>query len=112
MIIKAEILAGTCGFRTHVRAECADGQKVTLDIESECANIARLARRLKERGPVDALTEIDRRRPGVIEEAAADCLAAVCVGCVIPAGLSKCLQMAAGLLLPADVNMRFRKASD
>jgi hypothetical protein len=109
MIIKAEIQAGTCGFQVAVRAECVDGQNVTLDIRTDCENIARLAQRLKENGPVDAFTEIDRRRPGALEEAAADCLAAVCVGCVAPAGISKCIQMAAGLLLPADVAMRFRE---
>jgi len=108
MIVHAEIHAGTCGFRTKVRAGCTDGQNVTLDIETDCENIARLAQRLKENGPVDAFTEIDRRQPGVLEIAAADSLAAVCVGCVVPAGLSKCIQMAAGLLLPGDVEMRFR----
>ncbi len=107
MNIHAEIKAGTCGFHSNVRAQCDDGQNVTIQIETDCENIARLAARLKEHGPVDAFTEIDRRRPGVLEEAAADCLAAVCVGCVVPAGISKCIQMAAGLLLPADVEMRF-----
>ena len=101
-----EISAGICGFRTVVRATGNDEQAVHLAIESDCAKIQNPAQRLKGHEPIDSLQEIDPSGESVILGTARECLKGCCAGCVVPAGLFKSLQVAAGLALPKDIYLK------
>lgn len=107
MSSQVEILAGACGFRTKVCAISEDGQHVVLEIETDCQNIAKLARQLQAHGPLDAFAELDPRQVSPILAGAASALDDCCAGCIVPSGISKCLQVAAGLQLPTDAAIRF-----
>lgn len=103
MHTKLEIQAGICGFRTSGEARCEDSQHVTFALESDCAKIAELARRLVPQGPLDAYGEIDPRTESVLLATARGVLTGCCAGCAVPIGLFKAMQVAAGLALPKDI---------
>jgi hypothetical protein len=102
---KAEIYPGVCGLTTTVNAQkTADGQ-VSLDIQSECKAIRRLAEQLKE---VDPFREFTFRGKGplTLELSAKYCSHAACP---VPTGIIKAVEVAAGLALPADVTIKLSK---
>ena len=95
---RAEIFSGACGFNTVVEARM-DGKSCQLSIESECANIRRLAQALPE---VDPFQEISFRRGGplTLQTASKYCAHAACP---VPSGIIKAVEVEAGLNLPVDV---------
>lgn len=96
-----QVKAGICGFRTRIVAQADEALDVTLAIESDCAQIRRIAEELTR---VSALDEL--RRP--IHETTPYRLAAVHkahVACVVPSAILKAIEVAAGLALPADVHI-------
>ncbi len=103
--IKAEIDAGICGFRTVVLAEAESMRRVTLDIESECAQITKAAAQLPE---MDMLEEL---RAGLGQGH----VYGVLTGCVkhatcpVGSGILKAAEASAGLALPKDVTIRLTK---
>jgi hypothetical protein len=102
---KAEIYPGVCGLTTTVNAQkTADGQ-VSLDIQSECKAIRRLAEQLKE---VDPFREFTFRGKGplTLGLSAKYCSHAACP---VPTGIIKAVEVAAGLALPADVTIKLSK---
>lgn len=100
MRAKAVIGAGVCGFTTTVIATADDMQNVTFDIESDCENIKRLAADFPE---VDGYAEIGAGFNGAIHQVTRGTLQGCCSGCVVPCGIFKSMQVAAGLALPAPV---------
>ena len=98
-----KIEAGICGFRTTVKAESQDSQNVTLRIGSTCEKINTLAAAIHEQNPIDAYVEISPAGESVILGTAAKKLCGCCAGCVVPAGIFKAMQVAAGLALPKDI---------
>jgi len=101
-MVKAVIHAGVCGFTTRVIAESEDMQSVTLNIESTCPNITKFA----ENFPVlDAYEELGAGQSGTIFEKAGDKTNRCCTGCVVPAGVFKSMQVAAGLALPTPISI-------
>jgi len=56
---------------------------------------------------VDAYAEIQAGFAGQIHEAVKGALKGCCSGCVVPSGVFKAMQVAAGLALPADAGLRF-----
>jgi len=105
----AEIGAGVCGFHTTAHVSCEDGQHVTFEIETPCENIARLAEALQEKSPIDAFEEIRGGNGSVVLGAARAVLCGCCAGCVVPSGMFKAMQVAAGLALPADITIKLSK---
>ena len=101
------IHAGVCGFVTEVTATCEDSQQVSFAIATPCEKIQQLAAALPV---VDAYAELGNGFDGQIVAAARDCLPQCCCGCVVPAGLAKAMQVAAGLALSQTVTMEFVKS--
>lgn len=101
--------AGVCGFQTIACVAGDDNQAVTFDVQSDCQNIRQLGELLRKHGEVDAYQEIGPAGDGVIMQAARSVLKGCCVGCVVPAGLFKGMQVAAGLALPRDISITLAK---
>lgn len=103
---KATIKAGVCGFTTTVVAESDDMQNVTFVIESDCENIQRLADGFPA---VDGYSEIGAGFDGAIHRSVRDTLEGCCSGCVVPCGVFKAMQVAAGLALPAPASIEITR---
>ena len=103
---KATIKAGVCGFTTTVVAESDDMQNVAFVIESDCENIQRLAEGLPT---VDGYSEIGAGFDGAIHQSVRETLRGCCSGCVVPCGIFKAMQVAAGLALPAPASIEIEK---
>jgi hypothetical protein len=105
--VRATIQAGVCGFVTEVVAACDDDQHVAFAISSPCEKVRSLAERLPA---VDAYSEIQEGAAGVLLATARECLTGCCAGCVVPAGLFKAMQVAAGLALPHAIGIELERA--
>jgi hypothetical protein len=104
-----EIDAGICGLQTTARVNSEDSRNVTFDIDTNCDKIARLAKVIGEKGPIDAYQEISPCGPAVIMTTVRHMLAGCCAGCAVPVGLFKAMQVAAGLALPKDIIIKLTK---
>ena len=104
-----EIDAGVCGFQTTARVNSDDNQNVTFDIGTNCDKIARLAKVIEEKGPIDAYQEISPSGPAVIMTTVRQMLVGCCAGCAVPVGLFKAMQVTAGLALPKDIAIKIAK---
>lgn len=102
-----EIDGGICRHLTTARMTCDDGQMVSLDMGTDCANIQKLTDILVAHAPIDAFAEL---KPGgnVIAQSARDAKS-VCAGCVVPAALAKGMQVSAGLALARNPTVNIRK---
>lgn len=105
--MKAQVVvdAGICGFQSRIRADSEDSQTVVFQIASDCGKVKRYAEALNEKGPVDAYAEIGAGTSGVVLATADARPTACCLGCAVPVGLLKAMQVAAGLALPKDVTL-------
>jgi hypothetical protein len=101
---KAEIFAGVCGFNTTVEAQ-KNGNGVHVEVASECAAIQKLAQELSE---VDPFQEISTRRgmPKSLEMGHKYCTHAACP---VPVGIIKAVEIAAGLALPKDAEIKLTR---
>jgi len=104
----AVIQAGICQMVTRVRAEGDDSYGVRLAIESDCDKVRAFAAALAGMPTINALDEITRGHEGVVLSAARTCLKGCCAACVTAPGVFKAMQVAAGLALPADVQVRLQ----
>ncbi len=104
----AIIHAGVCGFVTEVCATADDDVRVTFQVTSPCENIQRLAGHLSA---VDAYVEVGAGYDGQIHQAARASLRGCCSGCVVPSGIFKAMQIAAGVALPRDAGLHFEAKS-
>jgi hypothetical protein len=107
--VESTIHAGVCGFVTRVRATADADAMVTFAIDSPCANIQGLAVRLPA---VDAYSEIGAGFEGQVLRTARTALKGCCSGCVVPNGIFKSMQVAAGLALPRDISMGFERVEE
>ncbi len=105
MKCSARIEAGVCGFQTTVTADSPDEQMVTLAIRTDCEKIAALAEALSDK-QIDAYDEIARGSEGVILSAAREKLLGCCAACAVPVGIFKSVQVAGGVALPKDIEIR------
>lgn len=105
-MVRATIHAGICGFKTTVVADSDDMQNVTFRIESDCEKIQSLA---EDFPSVDGYSEIGLGFDGVIHERVRAVLKGCCSGCVVPCGIFKAMQVAAGLALPAPASIEIVK---
>ena len=106
MTAKASIHAGVCGFRTAITATSEDSQHVQFEIESTCAKITEMAKGLPA---VDGYKEIADGFEGVVYGRVREVLRGCCSGCIVPPGLFKSMQVAAGLALPANATVELSK---
>ncbi len=106
MRAKAIIGAGVCGFTTTVTATSDDMQNVMFKIESDCENIRKLAADFPQ---VDGYAEIGAGFDGASHKAVRETLKGCCSGCLVPCGIFKSMQVAAGLALPASASINIIK---
>jgi len=100
-----EVVPGVCGFNTRIVTHADEMMNVTIEITSDCSRIRKLAENLRE---VSALDEV--MQP--INETATYRTAAQCrahAACPVPSAILKAVAVAAGLALPADVQLVIRK---
>ena len=105
-MVRTTIQAGVCGFTTNVTAESDDMQNVSFKIESDCESIRKLA---EDFPTVDGYQEIGLGFDGEIHQAVRSALRGCCSGCVVPCGIFKSMQVAAGLALPSPISIDIEK---
>lgn len=103
MTEEVTIQAGICGSQPHVRSTSNNEQLVPMKIKSDCEKIIELAKRIEQKNPLDTYQEI---MVSQILTPATEHLKGCCAGCVVPSGIFKAMQVAAGLALPKDVEIR------
>ena len=106
--VTGRIHAGVCGFITEVTASSPDSQHVSFEVQSTCESITAMANQLPE---VDAYAELGSGFDGELHTVVRRSLRGCCSGCVVPAGLFKAMQIAAGVALPQTVTMEFERTS-
>ncbi len=101
---KAEVMAGNCGFTTHIEAKM-NGSTCELNITSDCKAIERMADELTQ---VDPYKEISFKRtmPLIHEAGVKHCTHAACP---VPVSITKAVEIEAGLALPTDVTIKLTK---
>jgi hypothetical protein len=102
----AEITGGVCGLKTVVRAISTDGVTVQLDVSSDCQRVCAMA---SEMNTLDAMEEA-LRKP--LNETMPAILAAkhkLHASCLVPAGVLKAVEVAAGLALPCLCQVELRR---
>ena len=97
------IRAGVCGFTTVVSATVAADGLVDLRIESDCESVLQLSQRLAR---VDPFREFTYRGPGPETLQAARAVLPH-PACIVPAGMIKSIEVAAGLALPRNALVEF-----
>jgi hypothetical protein len=105
-MVKATINAGVCGFTTTVTATSDDMQSVSFEIKSDCENIAKMADGFPI---VDGYAEIGDGFDGILHQTVRGSLSGCCSGCVVPCGIFKSMQVAAGLALPAPASIEIER---
>ncbi len=103
-LTQVKIHAGICGFITIVEARSTDDQMVQLKVVSPCETIQNLGQSLAE---VDAYSEIGCGFNGVVHQTVQKTLKGGCSGCIVPSGIFKAMQVAAGLALPHPASIQF-----
>ncbi len=103
------IEAGVCGFRTEASVTSDDDQNVSYVITSDCEKIKALADSIANLGEIDAYEEISPNSNSRLLTCCHDTLKGCCAGCAVPVGLFKTMQVAAGLALPKDIQIRLTK---
>lgn len=112
MKAQALIDGGICGFHSKVRAESDDSQMVQFKITSGCEKIQGLGKAMDAVGPVDAYQEISPDGESSVMKTVHGNLKGCCVGCAVPVGLFKVMQVAAGLALPKDISIGLAKLEE
>lgn len=104
---KAEIFAGNCGFTTQVEASM-NGSTCNLKITSDCAAIRRMAEELIQVNPFHEIS-FKRQMPVIHEMGVKHCTHAACP---VPVGITKAVEIEAGLALPTDVTIKLSKGNE
>lgn len=102
---EVKVDAGICGFRTIIKVKSEDMQNAALEITTECPSLKPLEQELKE---LDAFEECFSKlgESKVYELAKKYCKHAACP---VPSAIIKGLEVACGLALPKDVEIRISK---
>jgi hypothetical protein len=97
--------AGVCGHTATIKAAKTSGYNVRISVESDCPHVQKIA---PEPIEVDALRQVATRAglPSLLEDAYRSCAHAACP---VPCGLIKAAEVATGLALPQDVQIRITK---
>ena len=96
--------AGICGFTCFIRTRRIAKHNVSISIsQSECGQIQRLAGRLTEMTLTELFSPVTRN-PAYVEAQNSGCHSS----CVVPASVLKAVEVAMGMALPQDVEIRFQ----
>ena len=106
MKAKVVVDAGICGFQTRIHADSQDSQNVTFRIVSDCEKVGAFGEALIAKGPVDSYAELGSGSDGVILATSREYFIGCCAACVVPDGVFKGMQVAAGVALPQEVCLR------
>ncbi len=100
-----QVNPGICGLKTKLVVTADDDQMVQVAIDSECPHIQAMEAELQE---LDGYSECLGRFTGSTVYAAADrhCRH---VACPVPSAIIKGMEVACGLALPKDVEIRVEK---
>jgi hypothetical protein len=100
------INAGSCNFKTSIKVSESDGNSLSLDVDSECKHIKKMADAIGK-----SLSKIDIAKPfdeNIVYEKVSLVMPG-CLPCVIPAALLIALWTEAGMLLKKDPIIHFEK---
>jgi len=101
-MVRVVVNPGICGFRTTIEVRKTAQQKVSVKISSECDNVYKLGKSLKEISIWDALKLITESE--VYKQASKNSLHPACL---VPVGILKAIEVEAGLALTRDAAIHF-----
>jgi hypothetical protein len=101
-VIRVNIDPGICGFGCIIRAMKQEKRSVTVDIESDCEQIQKLADTLSDISIRELFLPLSQNPIFQIAERSR-CHTA----CPIPSSIAKIAEVALGLALPKDVLLKF-----
>lgn len=102
---KGIINGGACGYSSVIEIKEKDSKTVSVDISSNCPNIKKIAKELKEVEPFkelfsDLLSTLTYR------------IASKYIShpsCVVPSGILKTIEVQSGLSFPQEANIKVEK---
>ncbi len=106
MTVTLEVDSGACQIRTVIRAR-EEGDRIKLDIESDCPMVRRLASELKDLDPMDCIITPLSKNPVIC--AADDCIKHA--SCPVPTAIIKAAESCCGLAVKKDVKMSYSSSS-
>jgi hypothetical protein len=106
MEIRAEIIGGICGLVTVVKAVSTDGMHVSLSVESDCKMIQAMA---AEMPALNAFDEVLRKPLTETTPAQLAGRYKLHTTCLVPVGILKAIEAAAGLALPSSSGIELRR---
>lgn len=103
---EVNVKAGVCGFSTIIKVNSEDMQNAEIEIITQCPNLKPLEQELKE---VDGFEECFSKLGDskVYELAKKYCKHAACP---VPSAIIKGIEVACGLALPRDVEIKISKS--
>lgn len=101
-MVEVEVIAGICGFKTHIRVEDKKGYKASCIIESECPNHKKVAK-IIEKETINVMNELFKKGESQVLNACQGNIPHV--SCPVPAGILKALEAGTGLALSGDAKI-------
>lgn len=101
---KVIISPGICGFKVTVRAEKKERRSVTVQIETDCEMVKKLA---EDVGHVDMMAAFTSHLNNPVYRSAAKHLKHA--ACPVPSGILKAVEAELGLAIPRDASIIFVK---
>ena len=86
-----------CGFQTTIVGTLKDGRNFTLEIESGCESIRKLAEKLRE---IDFHQLFQNMQDSIIYQAASACLKHS--ACLVPAAIVRIMEIESGMALSGN----------
>ncbi len=103
-MVKLEVFAGICGFRTVIHAEDQSGYKALCHLESDCPNCQKLSAAI-EKNTLNVMNELFKRDLSQVLTSAAETIPHV--SCPVVPSILKALEVSVGLALPKDATITF-----
>lgn len=105
-MLEMEVFAGICGFTTVIRVEEKPGYQATCQLETGCPNFIKVGK-IIENENLNVMNELFKKGESQVLAACQDNVPHV--SCPVPAAILKALEVSAGLALPKDATITFRK---
>lgn len=104
-MVEITVNAGICGFNTVIKVDSEDMQTATLDICTDCPNLKPMEKEFKE---VDGFEECFAK---IYDTETYKYANKYCRhnSCPVPSGILKGIEVACGLALPKDPEMKIEK---
>jgi len=109
-MVKVEINAGICGFKTVVTAEDKGGYIACFQLESDCSNWKKVDAILGGK-ELNIMTELFKdKKTGTLNSEVLDTSLKTIphVSCPVISGILKALEVSVGLALPKDATISFK----